>query len=311
MNYPNIKAAGMALGAAAVTLAFGAGISVPATAQDISLAGKRVTLVHNTSAGSSVDVFSRQIGPYVTKYLPGKPKFIVLAKPGGRFLLGAAYMYKTVKPDGTTMGIMATLPGQMAAGNKMPMDITKFVQVGGQGQTYVFYVRKDMGMTSADQLRNPPKKIISGAGGPNTNSQLMWRLFMKAIGAEDKYKQIYGYRGQMGQLKALRSNEINQASMLGTLYLQMLPGLTKNGVTQHLYEIGQIGRDGKTRPTEGLNIPTIEDLWKKFAPETMGGRDFKAYKLLMTSVQLTWQYVLPPARRPSSPKPGTMPWRKP
>ncbi|MDB4443784.1 hypothetical protein N9174_00400 [bacterium] len=278
---------------AAVVVLGGSGLT-QALAQEVSFADKTVTLMHNTPPGSSVDVFCRQAGPHVMRYLPGKPKFIVIAKPGGRFLLGASHFYRNVKPDGMSAGVFATLPGQMAAGNKMPIDITNFVQVGGLGQSYIYYMRKDFGMTSADQLLNPPGKIISGAGGPNTNSQLMWRLFMNGIGAKDKYKQIFGYRGQMGQLKALRSGEINTASMLATLYLQLLPGLTKEGLTRHMFETGQIEPNGKISQTPGLNVPTFDSLWRKFVPNRLENKEFKAWQLLMTSVQLTWQFVLPP-----------------
>lgn len=279
----------------ALAAATAAGVmSVPATAQNVSFAGKTVTLLHNTPPGSSVDVFARQVGPYVTKNLPGKPEFIVVAKPGGRFLLGASYFYKNVKPDGMSMGMMATLPGQYAAGNKMPIDITNFVQVGGMGQTYIYYVRKDFGLKSADELANLKKTIISGAGGPNTNSQLMWRMFMNAIGAKDHYRQIYGYRGQMGQLKAVRANEIHQGSMLGTLYLQLLPGLQKEGLVQHYYETGNVDDNGNAHPTPGLGVPTIESLWKKHSPQTVNSKEFRAYKTLLNSIRLTWQYVLPP-----------------
>ncbi|MDX2446715.1 MAG: hypothetical protein QNK29_05900 [Desulfobacterales bacterium] len=265
-----------------------------AFSQEVSFKGKTVTMLLNIPPGSSTDVFCRQIMPYVVKYLPGKPKFIVVNKPGGRFMLGASHLYRNVKPDGMTAGALATLAGQMVAGNKMPMDITQFVQVGGIGLSFVFYARKDFGMTSADELLNPPKKIILGSGGPNTSNQLAWRLFMKGNGAEDNYKQIYGYRGHMGLLKAIRSSEINSATMINTLFLQLLPGFTKEGLTTHLYETGVIDPSGNVIPTPGLNIPTITSLWKKFAPQTLNGREFKAYQVLNSSAQLTWQFVLPP-----------------
>ena len=281
--------------AAAVGVAVAVGTSpTDANAQQAPFSGKTVTLLHNTPPGSSVDVFARQVGPYLVKHLPGAPQFIVVAKPGGRFLLGATHLHANVAPDGQTIGMLATLPGQLATRVKLSWDLSDFVYTGGLGQTYVFYARKDLGIPSAAQLRAGKNPIILGGAAPNTNSNLIWRLFMQAVGMQDKYKQIYGLQGQMGQLKSMRSNDSNMGSMLGTLFLQMRGGLDKEGMFVTLFETGHMDEAGNMHPTPQLGVPTIDSLWRSWAPQTVDSKEYRAFKVLLTTMQLTWVFALPP-----------------
>jgi tripartite-type tricarboxylate transporter receptor subunit TctC len=288
---------------AAVTLAAGA---TPGVAQTVSYADKTVTIVHNTPPAGTSDTFTRQIGPYLVKHLPGEPKFITVAKPGGQFLLGAAHMHKNVDPDGLTIGMLATLPGQVATRVKLPFDLSEFVFAGGMGQPYAFYARKDLGIATADQLARPPNKIIMGSAAPNTNTNIMWRLFMNAVSPAGSYQQIFGLQGQTGQLKALRSNDINMASMLTTLFLQMRPGLEKEGITVTLFETGNLDNTGAVVPTPALGVPTIDQVWRKLSPHTVDTKEFRAYRLLLTTIQLTHVFVLPPG----TPKAHADAWEK-
>ena len=280
--------------ALAALVALAIAVAGDAGAQQVSFTGKQVTFMHNTPPGSSVDVFARQVGPYVVKNLPGAPEFIVVAKPGGQFLLGPSFVQKNVAPDGLTLGMFATLPGQVATRVKLPFDIAEFVFAGGVGQTYVYYGRKDIGIASGEEFRNPKNEIILGGAAPNTNSHLVFRLFTQAIGMGGKYKEIFGLQGQMGQLKAMRSNDANLGSMLGTLFLQMRSGLDKEGMFVTLFETGDLGADGNVRPTPELGIPTIDSLWRKWSPQTVDSKEYRAYKLLLTTMQLTWVFALPP-----------------
>jgi tripartite-type tricarboxylate transporter receptor subunit TctC len=228
----------------------------------------------------------------VGKYLPGKPKLIVESKPGGRGGLGTAYMFKSVKPDGLTLGGLTIIVSQLAT-KKLPVDIRKFTHVGGIGGPAVVYVRKDTGITSSADLKSTSKKIIMGATGPNSPSVMQIRLFLNEIGQQN-HQLIPGYKGQLGMLKAVRSDEVNMAFMVASLWMARRAGFEKEGIVRSIMESGITDKNGDVIGTKGLGVPTVDSQWRKFSPGSLNSNAYKAYTFLQGTRTLNFLYVLPP-----------------
>ena len=261
----------------------------PANAK-VDFAGKTVRILINFGVGSSTDIITRQLAPFVGKYLPGKPNVIVEAKPGGRGTLGTAYMFKNVKPDGMTLGGLTIIVPRMATA-KVPVDILKFTQVGGRGGAAVVYVRKDSGIKAASDLTKI-KKVIMGATTPRSPSVMQIRLFLSAFGQE-KHKLIAGYKGQLGMLKAVRSGEVQMAFMNNGVWMSRLDGFKKEGLIHGIMDSGVNDSSGKT-VSSGVNLPTVDAVWRKLLPNTLNSDGYKAFSFLQTTRALTFLYVLPP-----------------
>lgn len=277
--------------AAAVAVAGMIGLA-PAQAQDVNFSGETVRIVINFGTGSSTDATVRQFAPFVAKYLPGKPTLIVEGKPGGRGTLGAAYMARNAKPDGQTLGVLATLIGRWALGEKMPVDLRKFVQVGAYGGSPVVYVTKSLGVETVADLPKA-KSIIVGATAPNTTAALPIRLFLRSVAPNAERKLITGYRGQLGMFKAMRSGEINMAFLNSNLWMQRRKGIEEEGKLQAIMEYG-VSHNGVTKPTPGIGVPLFLDAWKKIQPGAESTPEYKAVNFLQGQRGATFHFVLPP-----------------
>lgn len=267
----------------------------PAFAQGVSFKGKMVRIIINLGSASALSANYQAFAPFVARYLPGKPKIIVEAKPGGRGALGTSYMFKNVKPNGETMATLLFLTGALITGDKLPVDISKFVYVGSTGQTSIEYARTDSGLKSADDLANPPKQLIMGNASPNAGMALSVKLFLNALGLKGKYKALHGYRGMLGMLQSVRSGETNMSYLHAGQWFARLPGFKKEGKIFGLFEFGILGKDGKTHGSSESGLPTLEATWEKLLPNSLDSKEYKAYhNVLRIEKPISWLHVLPP-----------------
>ena len=65
--------------------------------------GKSIRLIVGYPAGTTHDIWARTVSPYVKKYLPGNPDFIVQSMPGAGSMVAVNYLYGVAKPDGLTL----------------------------------------------------------------------------------------------------------------------------------------------------------------------------------------------------------------
>src|SRR5262245_64572281 len=72
-------------------------------AQESFFKGKNVRIVVATTAGGGFDAYTRTLGRYFGKHIPGNPSIVVENMPGAGHLIGANHMYKVAKPDGLTI----------------------------------------------------------------------------------------------------------------------------------------------------------------------------------------------------------------
>ena len=278
-----------------LTLAITAMMVTPAFAQDVSFKGKMVRIIINLGSASALSANYQAFASFVARYLPGKPKIIVEAKPGGRGALGTSYMFNNVKPNGETMATLLFLTGALITGDKLPVDISKFVYVGSTGQASIEYASTDTGLKSAFDLANPPNQIIMGNASPNAGMALSMKLFLNALGLKGKYKALHGYRGMLGMLQSVRSGETNMSYLHAGQFYARLPGFKKEGKIFGLMEFGVLGDDGKTHGTPGSGMPTVEEVWEKLLPNALDSNEYKTYHNVMRLEKpISWLHVLPP-----------------
>ena len=278
-----------------LTLAITAMMVTPVFAQGVSFKGKMVRIIINLGSASALSANYQVLAPFIARYLPGKPKIIVEAKPGGRGALGASHVFNDVKPNGETMGTFLFLTGALITGDKLPVDISKFVYVGSTGQGTMLYVRTDTGLKSADDFVNPPKQLIMGNASPNAGISLSVKLFLNALGHKGKYKALHGYRGMLGMLQSVRSGETNMSYLHAGQFFARLPGFKKEGNIFGIMEFGLLGEDGKTHGTPGAGMPTVEAVWEKLMPNSLDSKEYKTYhKVMRLEKPISWLNVLPP-----------------
>src|SRR2546427_10114063 len=94
-------------------------ITVTVQAQTSYYQGKTIRIVTGFPAGDVNDTWPRLIGRHMTKYIPGKPTFIVQNMTGAGSMIAANHVYGVAKPDGLTLGwILPSLYFDQLVGRK-------------------------------------------------------------------------------------------------------------------------------------------------------------------------------------------------
>jgi tripartite-type tricarboxylate transporter receptor subunit TctC len=120
--------------------------------------GKTIAIVRGGGPGGSGEFQTRVLLPYLKKYIPGNPDFVMEFMPGASGRKGANYIYNA-KPDGLKIGSAgAMIPGPILGLAGSNYDIDKFIYLGSTetGNPYVFYTRKELGLDSLEKLRSKP-----------------------------------------------------------------------------------------------------------------------------------------------------------
>jgi tripartite-type tricarboxylate transporter receptor subunit TctC len=258
-------------------------------AQPVDFSGETVRLVVNQPTGSSTDITTRQLQPFIEKHLPGNATVIVDNREGGRGVASAAYMMDEAPADGTALGIISVIAPQWAMGNPMPVDFSKFQIVGGRGTASVVLVRSE-DFQSFEDMISGDKPVIYGTANPFAAGTIGFDLMMKSLGVD--YKPIFGYRGQGETLQALLSNEVNVARLNADVFLPKKESLEQDGIVGILYW-GKIKGDDEVIGSEAVGLRTVPDAWLETKPEAKNEDLYKLFLEITKTNSVFFLYVLP------------------
>ncbi len=171
--------------------------------------GKTVTLLATTAPGGTGDLRVRAVLPFLTKHLAGNPTVIIEYMNGGGGRKGANHLYKSVSPDGLTIGAASgAIVGLAVMGEKgVSYDPDKFIYLGTPEHENhaVIYTRRELGLDTLAKLR-AAKGIRIGGQSIGHVSYVAGRLFAYFLDMNDP-KFIVGYS----------SREVDAALMSGEL----------------------------------------------------------------------------------------------
>jgi tripartite-type tricarboxylate transporter receptor subunit TctC len=132
-------------------------LSAVSLAQAPFYQGKTITIVQGRGPGGSGDMRARAITQFLPKYIPGNPTIVHEFMAGGGGLKAANHIYSSVKGDGLTIGSVSSgLISSAVLGNLgVKYQIEKFHYLGAAdaGGHYIFYTRKELGVTNVEKLR--------------------------------------------------------------------------------------------------------------------------------------------------------------
>jgi tripartite-type tricarboxylate transporter receptor subunit TctC len=122
--------------------------------------GKSITVIQGREPGGTGDLRARAVTQFLQKYIPGNPTIVHEFLAGGGGLRAANHIYAAARPDGLTMGSVSSGLLSSAilglAGVKYQVDKFHYLGAADAGGHYVFYTRKELGVTNLDKLRTTP-----------------------------------------------------------------------------------------------------------------------------------------------------------
>ncbi|HJU61459.1 MAG TPA: tripartite tricarboxylate transporter substrate-binding protein [Candidatus Binatia bacterium] len=230
---------------------------------------KTLKIVAGYGAGSVDDAWTRLIGRYLGKYIPGNPNIIVQNMPGAGAMIAANYVYKVAKSDGLTVGgIRGGLYFDQLVGRKeVQFDWPKFTWLGTPTQVeQIIYIRADTPYKTIDDVRKaavPPK---CGATGTASTGYYVGNLLEETLGA--KFNTLTGYKDGPEVDLAVERGEIQcRGISLETLFgREPLLGWSKNGFVRVLVQTG------KKRDPKLPDVPTIWELMNEHKTADAGKR---------------------------------------
>ena len=258
-----------------------------ALAQTPFYEGKNLLLVTGTDAGGAGDLRTRAVIPVLKKHIPGHPAIVVQYMPGAGGRKAANHMYKSVRPDGLTVGAMITgmVQGTIFGEKDVLYDLDKFIYLGSHARyaPYAFVTRKAAGFNSRETLI-AARGVRIGAPAVGHSLYTMARLFAYMLDMKEP-RLVTGYTPREIDI-ALEGNEIDaRVSILDSLLTRNVHWLDKDLV--HVHATIDIPKGFKHPDTRLAKLPEIESFARS-------NQDRRLLQLFRGARDTGQPFVLPP-----------------
>src|SRR5262249_33010699 len=195
------------------------GATTPATAQPAEefFRNKReLIFITSYNVGGGYDSYSRLLARYLTKYLPGNPRFVVQNMLGGGGIRAASFLYNVAPKDGSVIALidrgLPTAPLIYGEKSQARFEAVKFSWVGSlMRETGMGVLAERSRVKTIEDAKVHP--IHFGATGPETDPAMYARLVNELAGT--KIRVINGYKGQPEQFQAIERGELDGTFMSG------------------------------------------------------------------------------------------------
>jgi tripartite-type tricarboxylate transporter receptor subunit TctC len=187
-----LKLAGVALLASAMCA------SSAHAADPVSFAGKQIQFLIGTGAGDTYDSYSRLLGKFLTKHLPGAPVVVPSNRAGAGSLVAVNATYNSQVRDGSMLVMgqrfvplmpLLGLPGAQ-------FDPTKMAYIGSiSSETSVCVAHERSGVARLEDARKQP--LIVGTMGAGTELTNFTATINKMLGIEFQVVRGYGSSGEI------------------------------------------------------------------------------------------------------------------
>jgi tripartite-type tricarboxylate transporter receptor subunit TctC len=269
---------------ALLILFFNAG---PALPQPSYFQGKTITILESSAPGGVGTLRTKALVPFLQKYIPGNPTIVMEYMPGGGGQKAANHLYKSVRPDGLTIGRMST-PFVMHAvlGEKGVLyDIEKVIYLGTSysGGYHVFMTRGAAGLSSLEKLR-ATSGLRVGSQAVGHLIYISGRMFTYLMGLRQP-RFVTGYSSPELDV-AVEQGEIDARSQVADSLLHEKPQWVDKGLMD-FHAIIEIPKGRKHAHPRFAKLPDVE----AFAGSEMDRKLFSIYRTFVGSGN---PYILPP-----------------
>ena len=228
--------------------------------------GKTLRVIVGFSPGGAYDIWARMIAKHLGRYIPGNPILTVQNMPGAGSITAANYLTSIAKPDGLTIGLIASALyfDQMIGRTEVNFSWGKFTWIGTPERTSeMLYMRSDAPFKTIDDLRQASEAPKCGSSGIGSNYYFP-KLLEDAVGA--KFNVVVGYQGAADIDLAVERGEMHCRAGTLSSFFGREPGRTwmKTGFVRILVQ------GGKKRDSRSPDTPTIYELMEKYkTPDTI------------------------------------------
>ena len=250
--------------------------------------GRQVKFFIGSPGGGGYDFYSRLVGRYLSRHVPGNPIFVMQNMPGAGGVIVANYLYNIAARDGSEIGMVARAAGTLPLldpKDRGPKYVaTKFNWIGTpQQEVGLLIVRQPSRIQSIADLKS--QELVLGGTSPAAPTSYYPRLMNKLLGT--KFKVVDGYKGSQEALLALERGEVeghSSGSSSGALRERIAPWI-RDGKVKILAQIGL------EKDHDYPDVPLIVELATTSAER-------QVMELVFTQQVMAWPIVAPPGVPP-------------
>ena len=171
--------------------------SGPAMADDVAdfYKGKQIRFVVRTTVGGDYDQYTRLIGRFIGKHIPGNPAIIVVNMPGGGGITAANYMAQVAPRDGTVIGIVSqglAVDQALGASPQLKADLRQFNWIANVVYSNQLLVVWHTSPTKTIEIAKKRETTIGTTGAGSASVQYP-AFYNNVLGT--KFKIVFGYPG--------------------------------------------------------------------------------------------------------------------
>mgnify|MGYP006272836121 FL=1 len=272
-----------ALKASALLLCVSAWAATSVSAADY-YAGKKVDFVIGSDAGGGYDVYARNIGKHLGRFLPGNPTVIPRNMPGAGSGTAAASLFRLSAKDGTVIG--ALFPGVIVgplledrAQNLFDPNKFEYLATADSGTRVCITGPLSKVKTFEDAQK---QKTVIGASAAGGSTRDYAAFHKNAAGAQ--FNIVSGYKGTADILLAIERGEVDGLCGLDWTSLK-----SQRPTWLEQKTVNILVQDGMETEHEldALGVPPI---WKFITKEA----DKAAVELIVSQQVFGRPYVAPP-----------------
>lgn len=246
--------------------------------------GRQIKFVVGSAGGGGYELYSRLLGKYMSRHLPGQPLFVVQSMPGAAGVISANYLFNIAPRDGSEMGMVGRAVGTLPLidpKNPGPRyTATKFNWIGTpQQEVGLVMVRASSPIRTIDDLTRH-ELVVSGTSAAAPPSYYP-KLFNKLLGT--RFKVVEGYKSSQNALLALERGEVDghaSGSAAAPIRERIRPWIQEG-------KIRVIAQIGLAKDPEYSEAPLILNLARKDI-------DRKILEVILGQQVMAWPVVMPP-----------------
>ena len=244
-------------------------------------AGRKMSLVVDTSPGGGYDAYGRLLARHMGAHLPGSPAIVVQNMPGAGGLTAANWLAQIAPRDGSVIQIMSrSVPLAPLMGTPgVRFDPLALSWIGSLNrEVLIAFSWTAANVENFEHLKRQPFSV--GVTGPSADSALFTRLSNNLLGT--KLKIISGYRGSDAINLAIEQGE----NEIGTGSWSSLKTRKADWIADHKIKVlVQFALEGLP---ELKGVPLVGE----FAPNE---RARKAFDIFLAPQEMGRPIVAPPA----------------
>jgi tripartite-type tricarboxylate transporter receptor subunit TctC len=174
--------------------------------------GKQIKIYVRAAPGGNYDVYSRLLGRFIGRFLPGNPSVLPINMPGGGGLVALNYVANVAPRDGTVLTMITqSFPMDQALGldKNLKVDLRTLNWIGNMSDTNeFFFTAKESPTRTLDDARARVTPVAAtGVGSIMTQ---LAAVYNNMLGT--RFKVIYGYPSGPDMTLAMERHEVEGRS---------------------------------------------------------------------------------------------------